>query len=594
MSSSVFRSLLLASASLLALSGLAQAQDSTRLQRLVVADESRGDGEKAAETDVEITEEDLERVNAPDLRSVFATTPEIAVTGGGAASQRIYVHGLDQSKVNVQIDGARQSNGVWHHNGTLGVDPFFLKSVELEAGVSPADSGPGALGGSLKFETKDAGDMLLPGRTVGGTAMVRYDTNSETVRGTAAGYGKSDGFEFLGILTRGQGNDYKAGNGMHELYTAEDLLSGLVKGAYESAEGHRFEISGEYFHDEGLRRLRPNLFFGGGILFNEQERKTAVFQYTDTSPSEMWDPEIVLYYNNDLLLRPMMAGSIAPTGDFNSDNGEFGGKAQNTFTLGAARITAGFDFYDNTTEIERYYFSDFVSEDIFNIGGFLQARFDIGERIDVSTGLRIDHQSYRAVDGQTFDNTGLSPNITVGVELIEGLRVYGGFASVFGGLEKFETALAHARDYTYDPAIQPARAANSEIGVTYARNGFSAGAKYFHTRIDNPVAIAGPVRISSTDDLVTEGFDLFARYEWARGFLAASFSSTEVRFGNRIALPSDIFTGNSVGDILSLQGAIMVPEYGLTFGASIEHAFSFSHPDLIAAGFFPLDAYTVV
>ncbi|TIP52051.1 MAG: TonB-dependent receptor, partial [Mesorhizobium sp.] len=79
------------------------------------------------------------------------------------STQKIYVNGVDENNLAVTVDGSRQNNKVFHHNGTYLLDPALLKAASVQAGVAPADAGPGALAGSLGFETKDAVDLLEPG-----------------------------------------------------------------------------------------------------------------------------------------------------------------------------------------------------------------------------------------------------------------------------------------------------------------------------------------------------------------------------------------------------------------------------------------------
>ncbi|WP_420412174.1 TonB-dependent receptor plug domain-containing protein [Roseibium sp.] len=183
------RTAILASVSTLALTtGSALAEDVQELDVIVVQNRFAETFE-TLETSTQITQDDIQNRQPVDLKQLFQTTPSVTTAGGSTASQKFYVHGVDQSKLNVTIDGARQKNNVWHHNGNIGINPMFLKAVDINAGVAPADHGPGALGGSARFETVNATDLLKKGQELGGLVSVGYDTNSETLTGTAAAYG---------------------------------------------------------------------------------------------------------------------------------------------------------------------------------------------------------------------------------------------------------------------------------------------------------------------------------------------------------------------------------------------------------------------
>lgn len=584
----------------------AWAQDATPLETIeVVPGDDVATDEEApgalAETpiagDVDLSITDIETWQPQDLKQLFMTTPSVTVAGGSAASQKFYVHGIDQSKLNVQIDGVRQKNNVWHHNGNIGLDPMFLKQVSVDAGVAAADRGPGALGGAVRFETVDARDLLEPGQTAGGMARLGYDTNSRSFKGTGAGYGLSEGFEVFAALSREEGDDYETGDGLTETGTAADMWNGLGKLAYQSAEGHRIAFSGEYFRDYGLRRLRPNMgFVTADLNENTYERLTTSLTYTIDGATGMWDPEIQVYYNVNRLKRPDKTGYLRPSGDFNSDVDSIGGKIENTFHLAMGDVTAGIDVYNDKSEVERFHFPNDVSEDVANVGGYVQARFQPIDRFDVSTGLRADYQRYRAVDHQTFNNFGLSPNINLGYTLIDGLTARAGYSYVFGGIEQAEVGLFHAGDYAYAFDLDPTYAHNAKAGLEYANNGLTLSAGVFYLKMINPVGYDFFTRTRiNGDDLVSKGVDLAAGYETENAFVRAAYSYTDIQYGDRIALASDYNNGLSVGGILTLAAGYTFAQSGVTVGADAEIAFDYSNDDLALNGYEnPLPGYQIV
>ncbi|MCV6574910.1 MAG: TonB-dependent receptor [Cohaesibacter sp.] len=610
-------SLLLVSVSSLALATsmaqIAKAQEAEQLDKIVVVNPA---DEKDLETDKVITSEEIERLNAQDLGGLFASEPAITVTSGSTAVQKFYLHGIDQAKVHVTIDGARQKNPVWHHVGNFNLDPYFLKQADVKSGVSPADAGPGALAGSVEMTTKDASDLLRDGQSIGGRVIAGYESNSQTFTVTGAGYGKSEtGFEVLGIVKRADGDDYKDGAGRKEPGTADDLWSGLGKVAYESGEGHRVTLSGEYSRDYGYRKLRANMALANPArenLYNENiaERASIVLNYETTKPTELFDPQATLYFSQHILDRPYGAYRrgpfLSPAGDFKSDNNEFGGKLLNTFTFGKASVTAGVDFYHNQTDIESFYKAVVpvpdASETVANIGALVQARFSPIERLEISTGARVDYQSYDSVDGQTFETVGLSPNLSASFEVLDGLKLNAGFASVFGGLEQAEAARFHALNYKYSSDLKPTRSHNSELGFSFRRNGWDLGGKLFYTHMENPIDYGNynfRTRVADRingQDLKSYGFDLYGRYDWDNAFVSAAFSHTEVKFGDGYAGSGHYNTANSVGDMLTLQGAYTFTDYDVTVGALAKVAFDYDKDifDNSNRKFEKLEGYEVV
>lgn len=578
----------------------ALAQTPVTLDKVVVTTagaKTKGEADQKAAADVEISREQIQATQPQDLKQLFSQTPSVNVAGGSAASQKFYVHGIDESKLNIKVDGARQKNNVWHHNGNTGIDPIFLKSVYLNEGVAPADFGPGSLGGSVLFQTVSARDLLEDGKTHGGFVSLGYDTNSKTFKTTSSGYAAINGFEMLGGLTRQEGQDYTTGAGKRETGTAADMWNGLGKLAYQSAEGHRIEGSAEYFRDDGFRRLRTNM---GAVTpqmnQNLYERFTATAKYTKENAEGLFDPEVLFYYNQNSLKRPNKSGYTRPSGAFNSDVQSIGGHAQNRFNFDFGSITAGVDFYRDHIHMERFHFRNNVSETIWNVGAYTQARVSPIEKLDISAGLRADFQSYRAVDGQTFDNAGVSPNLDVTYELLQGLKLQGGYGYVFSGLEQAETAFFHAANYQYAKNLNPTYAHNAKVGLDYTIGGLNLGAKLFYIKVVDPVDynFTTLTRING-QDLVSKGFDLTARYSVANASVFAAFTHAEIEYGNRIALSGDYNNGVPVGDTLSVGGSYLFTDYNIEVGANADIAFQYSNDDLAKNGYNnPIKGYQVV
>ena len=559
-----------------------------------------GEAPRPVEAATVIDQKAIDREVPQNLRDLFQGEPSITIPGSSTAAQKIYLHGIDQSKLNVTIDGAAQRAGIWHHNGNLTLDPTFLKSVEVDPGVSPADAGPGALGGTVAFKTKNATDMLLPGQEVGGTAILGYDTNSETWRTTGAGYAAKHGFELLGIGTLSRGRNYENGNGVTEAGTGTDLVSGLGKLAYESDGGHRLSVSGEHVRDDAVRRLRSNLGLVGGptgplMNSNTATRTTAVVSYETTQPTDWFNPGVTFSYTRNRLERPNENRRTTAHGAFDSQVDTIGLTVKNSFAIPTGTLTAGFDLSRDDIHIDRFHFTTDADERITNVGGFVQARLAPLERLRLSTGVRLDHQSYRSVDKKTFDNTGLSPNLSADYGLTDSLTAFGGYSYNWGGLEMAEAALFHAANYRYSSDLEPVTAHNMRAGLRYAHQGLRLEAAAFLTYMENPVAwnYTTYTRVNG-EDLRTRGFDLTVGHDWSNAGINAKYTHTAVTYGNRMALSSDYNTAVPVGDLFALRGHYSFEDLRLTLGASSEIALKIEDDALRANGFRSIDGYQVV
>lgn len=558
-----------------------------------------GAAPKQIETGAEITAKEIDRKQPLTLQKLFRDEPSVQVPSGSMAAQKLFVHGIDQNKLNVTIDGAAQRNNMWHHNGNMTLDPTFLKSVEVDAGVSAADAGPGALGGAVRFTTKDAVDMLAPGRTMGGQAILGYDTNSQTWKATGAAFAAKDGFDLLAIASRAKGDDYKNGAGKHEVGTSTDFVSGLAKLGF-TANGHKLQGSVEHARDEGVRRLRPNMGIianptGALMNYTEATRTTVTLNYEATQTTDLFAPKASFYYNDNDLKRPNDNRRPTAHGDFNAYVKSIGGKLQNTFVIPTGTLTAGVDFYRDKAFVERFHYRTNADEEVEGVGAFLQARLTPLANLRLSAGVRADHQNYRSVDHKTFKNSGLSPNLSAEYDLTKQITAFGGYSYNWGGLELTEVALYHAGNYRYADNLKPTTAHNFRGGLRFVDGGLSLEAVGFKTMMENPMAwnYAAYTRINGRD-LVSHGVELAASYQWANARVGAKYVHTTTKYGGRMALPGDYSTAVPVGNLINLNGEYTFADARLTVGGSAEIALKVEDQALSAAGFRPLDQYTVV
>lgn len=128
-------------------------------------------------TDVAIDRAEIELTQANDLNDLFRNVPSVAVGGSLGIAQKIYVRGLEDSLLNVTIDGAPQRGTLFHHIGRVTIEPELLESVEVQAGAGEATSGFGAVGGSIRFRTVDPVNLLRSGRNYGAIAKAGWFSN---------------------------------------------------------------------------------------------------------------------------------------------------------------------------------------------------------------------------------------------------------------------------------------------------------------------------------------------------------------------------------------------------------------------------------
>lgn len=525
---------------------------------------------------VVLTRQEIELINPADLQDIFADETSVSVGGSTPVSQKIYVHGIEDNNLAVTVDGALQSNSVFHHAGTMLIDPSLLKAARVNAGVAPADVGPGALAGSIEFETVDPKDLLAPGKQYGGFVKSTFDTNSEAFSTGVAAYTRNNGFEALGYYKFIDGDNYEAGNGVEQDATAASLKSGLAKLAYEAMSGDRVEFSYEAVNDDALRPYRANFAYvvRGTTIYPNQPydlmRQTMAFTYTDETPTGWWDPKLVIGYNHTELETFPDYGSFA---DIRTVNAKF----ENNFKVALGSVVAGVDFFDTKSEGgegDGPLSSNFTArEKDRNFGLYTQARLTPTENSRLSFGGRVDHQQFEGVDGTKLDDTGLSGNISGEYDLNEIFTIKAGYGHVFGRIPLAE-ALIIQPTWTYD-GVETFSSDNFTAGLAANYKGFSFDIAYFNTRLDDAIAYY-PARGSSnrdyTADVESEGFDVAVGYRWDSGFFKAKYSNTEVTLDGQPIGSTAFYYGTNMGEIITLQLVHEFQGTGVTVGADAQIA----------------------
>lgn len=575
---------LLAGAALPALTSVPLWAQETQLDPVILQAASDEPGEAAGSTT--LTEEEIEAASTGTLSDLFRSTPEVTVGGGIAVTEKVFVNGVDQQQLAVSVDGVAQNNRLFHHLGANVVDPGLLKAVEVDAGVAPADAGPGALGGAIRFETKDARDLLADGRSFGGKLTFGFVDNGDTASTALTLYGAQGPVDALLYVKRATGDAYEDGDGSVINGTGADLSSGMIKVGAE-ANGWRAEYSAMKVQDEALRPYRANV---GGVIGGAPvpelrlygvEQTTQALTFSRVDGEGMIDPELQIAHSGTKLNIPEPYGS---TGDADA----LSVTAKNTFHFdNGLKLTAGLDYQDREgSYAEPGYF---VSEAVKNTGLFVQGRGTVGQ-VDYSAGLRYDWNRFDGVNGQEINSNGASANASATWHASEALSFNAGFANTFGGM-----ALANAFDMyrfsaagAYD-ALASSRAKNAVLGTKWQQNGITLGAEIFHTEIDNARTKA------ATAELVSKGYRLSAGYEWQAGHAMLRFADADVSLNGAGASTYDLLDlGTPPGRLLSLEVSHEVSP-GLTMGGVVQKAFDLSHQgsdtDQDFAGYTTVDVF---
>lgn len=548
---------------------------------------------------VTITEEDLEARAPMTTKDIFTGESAVTAGGGAAIAQKIFVNGIEESLLSVTIDGARQNKSAFHHTGNVLLDPALLKAVQVSKGLAPADSGAGALAGSIAYETKDANDLLEEGDNFGGLATLGTADNGIDLSSSLSVFGRASGFEYLLSATRRSGDDYEDGDGNVVPGTEADLTDYVGKFAYESQNGHRFEFAGSQTEDTGLRTAQAG---PGGILFTRPDfagitsgpsvlaeglsrRTSYTFTYTNTQPQGIWDPLVQISYNEQ---------EIDAIGVYGV-NESLSGTIKNSFAISGGTLTAGIDFFDETAEGEGRGPGPFASsgrEELSNVGIFAQARQDISDRVSVSYGARLDSQSFTGADGSDFSDEGISVNGAVDVILSDKWSLNAGLASTWGGYELGEAALVNFGSAWNYAGFTTSRAEAARIGLRYDYGGWKFGAALFHTDVSDIAAVLPSAGArGATADLTSQGIDASAEYSWYAGFVRANWTYADVELDGEAVGSTAYYLGRPMGHIVALEGGWQIDDQWRV-GGTAEIALKNTDTDTTLPGYQVFNVYT--
>ena len=525
-------------------------------------------------TNVLIDDEQIERTQANDLADIFRQTPSVSVGGSVGIAQKVYVRGLEDTLLNVTVDGAPQTGTLFHHIGRVYIEPELLERVELQAGAGEATAGFGAVGGAIRFRTKSASDLLEPDQRFGAMVRASYFSN-EGYKGSVTAYGKlNDSWDVLGSLVYVDRKNMEDGDG-NELYgTAAEQLLGFVKLSGEIAPNQHISISYENRDEEGEFGQRPNWpALEGETLFPaDASRETIVANYRNELSNAV-NVDATAYFTTS----EFEQNRFDRWGRYGGTLESFGFDLRNTSRFGAHEVIYGIEHRSDTVTSE-YLAPDAVWQDWAwdpAIGkfeeegslwaGYAQGHFQLTEQLILSAGGRYDSYELELVtyDEETSSD-GFSGNIGLRYDFTDDLALTIGHAQAFRGKEVGDSFTLEKRPgrLRIDPDLDPERVDNTEAGLVYDNSRLRLGASVFSMTIDDVILdqIGGgtppedSIYYENIGEFETQGVELRAGYSWERFSADLFYTAYESELNGRdVEGYEEIGLANASGDQWNLN-----------------------------------------
>ena len=509
-----------------------------------------------ATTNTKITPEQLEKYQANDLADIFRQTPSVTVGGSLGVAQKVYVRGLEDSMVNVTVDGAPQTSTLFHHIGRVSIEPELLQSVEVQAGAGEATAGTGAVGGAIRFKTKSADNLLSEGEQFGGIAKARYFSNSGHKESISL-YGKAT--EEVGVLAsfvNVSRDNMEDGDGKEIPGSAADQTLAFVKVNADLTENQKLTVSYESRKEEGKFGKQTNWapLADDPLYESWGERETIVLNHT-WYLSDLINLETTLYQTDSSFKRELYTwdASIETTGF----------DIRNTSDLGEHSLTYGVERKVDKVHAQSYEdFGGIYDEEGTVTGLYVQDHWQFNDDLLVSFGIRhdsyeLDHVGQSAnwiqVDGnwivetdtsgdpvtisETFSTKkqdGFSSNFGVVYSLTDNLKLSASYAEALRGRQVADAFTVG--ELTHNNNLEPENVANKELGLQYNDGTFIFEASAYISEISDVVfdKFKGGegVFYENIGDLESTGFELVVGYQANNFDVIVSYNSNNVELNN--------------------------------------------------------------
>lgn len=507
-----------------------------------------------------ITQKDLN--NSPtDMKGLFEKAQSLSVGGGTATSQKLYLRGVEDINLNVQVDGARQGGYLFHHQGNLFLEPELVKTIEVRPGIARADDGFGVMGGSVFVKTKNAFDFGSSEHRHGGLVKGTYYSNERYLRPTIGLFSiPTDSVGVLALGTYKDGNSYVNGKGETVRDTADHQLSGLLK---LSGRGDKFsyDFGVERFEDEGIRAPRQNFGHSDSEVASRQEsrRDTYTFNGVYSLDPDYLNLETNLFHTHSKIRRERINAS-----DTRANATSVGGNLSNTLLLKNNRTKVGVDFIRSATNATQ------GEEKERNTGLFLQNRLKMDE-LAVDFGGRLDEHRFTTADDKSFSNRDFSPNLR-GEYCYTGACLFAGYSESFRGIRPGEAVLI-TDAIIYPNDIKPETSISREIGTSFTRSRHQMKLVFFQNDIRDFIIHN---RTTNTRDnngiLSSDGYETSYTYTNPT-VINARLNYTQLRptYQGTEVLNQNMGMGIVLGDTWNLSVSRLWEKYRITYGASFKY-----------------------
>ncbi|MDX8001032.1 TonB-dependent receptor [Xenorhabdus sp. Reich] len=522
---------------------------------------------------------------AQSVGEILKNVPGVQAGHPSALGQRFKIRGMDDQFINVTVDGARQEGYHFHHSGSYSIDPEMLKQIDINVGTNSITYDTGALGGALKFETVDAGDLLEPGQLFGAKGKLSYVSNGAEFQQSLATYGRLGAVDLLGYFNHRNIGDAKTGRdyfGRDSIPTDGKLVNYLLKAKFNLTDDQYISVSKEHYKNDADTNFRLN--FGPDVnkgkkakYASERDGYNIAYRYVPVD-NDLIDLKISAYHTEQNFNH--MREVNGPGRGFDSIVETQGIRARNVSSFDTQKLshdlTYGYEYFDT-----RMAYTD-VAENVHkkavetgkSSSVYLEDDIQLAD-FHIIPGVRWDHYQYNTINenSEPFERTYAHFSKALGLkyELGASTTLFANYTELFRGPLGKEVGMGPSN---HNANLKATTGYNLETGAAgtypsvFAENdSFTVIGKVFQTNFKNLATTLANSELNNIPKSRLEGFELSTKYQLDNLSLRATYAKAD----NKILTGSALFDKRreftpTIGDAFTIGGSYLFDKTDIELG----------------------------
>lgn len=513
-----------------------------------------------------LNETDFEIKQANHISDLLRSLPGVDVGGAHSLNQRISIRSLDDKDLRITIDGANQNTYMYHHMGNLQIHADILKSVDIEVGTNSVLSG--GLGGEVRFETKEAAELLEAGERFGDRLNMGYGDNSGSNTSLSLysqltptldllvyhNLVKSDNYDVGGGKILDADGNTVAGTNGRVIGLEGSVEDTLIKLGWDITPNQRLKVGFEHYIDEGDYSYRPDMGLATDIAIanslgiplkwpTEFSRDTFTLNY-DIDIGDSTTIKSALFTNTSELKRDETGLQQSTNDRIRPSAALVRGEAKNQgfnvlaeTILSTHTLTYGLELINYDTDYTARRVSGATrasSESASNRAIFIQDRIALSSLFAFTPGIRYNQY---IIDSTVVDEhfSELTSALALEFTPTDNFTTKLSQTQLFQGPEIGEVFTGAGLNDTPNQNIKAETGTNTELSLAFEQSltgedRFTTGITLFKTKIKdyiydyNPIPGSRDTLKDNVGDMDIEGFEFYIGYDFGRASTLLTYS----------------------------------------------------------------------